>query len=573
MSAGLAFARRALRDAAEAAQPHQNTLQIRRERARIDALYKVGAEQDYAHSAGGVTGTPEGVAMYYWFDKSLPLATRQAMAERLAFWCDKAQVDLGKPMPHQINFNTGVLGAFSNSQHAFWAAKMFEDHYRRTGQRQWLTRAVEIADWLIANMFVGTTPTRGFLRRSDQNWISIKTVSSADVLVSLAQHTGDDSYTEAFDEHLAWIDEHNEILPAIGTPWYYTQTDATTPSTTGNEDNWHCNQEMIGGLLDAYDRSGDTAYFDLAERMHDGLLAAVMPLITHQHSGNMNAFQTAFSSRRLGRAGIGTRSHAIAISRRRADGGFGAPAPTNPSNIFPHTYLLGALHYDSPVEDAGAIVPETTAITRANLRFGGRRDFVGRALSLTLGTEDTDAAYTAGGLQVLTADATASLTAVDAGFDFNNFAFAFTIRLAQNADGTARNVFRVHHADTNHDVYVYMTTNTFVARVRKTGSVHATASVVMVGELFLEGDTLTCVGRIAPGEPLRVGITKGNREVTGYSQSLVDVGAVTGDVAVAVGKIGSIPAMLGTVSEFAVWSPAPETFAWSEFVRGMRDRA
>ena len=310
---------------------------IQAERATLYGLFQ-NANGDMTRQPGSNTATAEDFGMAYWFDRTLPDAKRAQLAERLAYWCDetKDQHD-GMPVPYTITYSTGSVVSFNNSQHALWGAKLFVEHYVHTGEQVWLDRAVEICDWVIANMLTGTSPNRRFFRLTNQNAISIKTISSADTLLRIDALIGKPEYATVFAENLAWVQAN--MLES--TTRFFTDADSNTLATT-TETQQHTNLEMIDGLTDAYNWTGDASYLTLAGDMLNTWSSVTPP-------GGMTRFQQAFSTIRLAKPYDAEGWYQLGLSIRNGDGGFPPHSAPGASNVFAHTYLMGYLHYsDNP---------------------------------------------------------------------------------------------------------------------------------------------------------------------------------------------------------------------------------
>lgn len=486
--------------------------------------------------------------MFYWFDKTLPMERRQAMAERLAFWCDKAMTDHGMPVPYTITFATGAIASTNNSQHALWAAKMFFDHYERTGDPRWFDRAREIADWVIANMVVGTTPNRRIKRFTDQNFISIKTIASGDVLVKLTRATGDASYKAVFDEHVAWMQAN--AARVTGVDWLYSEVDSDTPAIARTVDNWHCNLEMVGGLLDAFDADGDTKYYDLAESVYAALLHTEWDWVFGETIDPMTAFQTAFLGRRLGRVDACERSLRYGLSLRRQDGGFHANLSTGTSNIFPHTYLLAALHYANPEQADEPVVPPALAASFALGRsYGaGGEQFTGR------GSANIDHEFGNGGLRIITTSGGASAT-IEGDVDLDDFALVIALTLNETVTA-AKGIIRVLDDDTNNDVYLLANTE---GRIVASSRINGSSQVVVnnFDNPLTIGRQLVLTVRIANGivinRVVNVAAQSSKTERGTYATTL----GVASDPTLTLGPVATVVPALATIHAVRVWSPAP----------------
>lgn len=533
--------------------------QITRERDVLIGAFKYGAEEDYGHTTGSSSGTPEGVAMFYWFDKTIPAARRKDMAARLLYWCEKADVDLGCPIFYNVDFATGVLTPGINSQHALWGAKMLFDHWERFSDTACLTRAKQIVDWVIANMFVGETPNRRLLRfTTDAQAISIKPISSADVILRVGEHCGDSSYKEIYDEYLAWVQANMTIESTLTR--FYTQVDSDNPSNVTEGWYSHTTLETVDGLLDAYDAVGDTTYYDLALKLfEDAILDTAYdwwtPATTGHQSGGMADFQVAYISKRLGKQAISERLAQKRLEYRKADGTF-APfgTPTDDGSIFAHTYLMAWLHTDAPFSGQKPKTP--TPILSVDYRDGA---FASSGSALTMqGADGVDYSYGYRGLSISTNSGSADIALSN----LNPDDFALLLDWTNDAVlGELRGIWRIHDTvTTNNDIYLRLRidarsdTEVLVA-FRKTGSSFA--------------NVLTTLAELPAGARCRMAVWCQDYVAqflllvgdTPYQKVLIRTALMeaVNDMNVKIGGVGlgSFGASLGTFRRVQAFSPAP----------------
>ena len=445
---------------------------IQRERNIMSDLHRYNDTYDYLYYPNGVPNTnggSEAFGMTYWFDKTMPEEERRAIAERFYYWCEQSETQLSLPTPYVVSYNTGIVQSHANSQHFLWAAKAFLDHYIRYGEVKYLDKAKEIVDWVIANMVVGTTPDRRILRLTDTNKVSIKTLSSADVLLRLSSVLGDTSYKELYDENLNWINANNNFT---GGYLYREEVDATTPIETAISGS-HPLCEMIDGLLDAYKITGVDSYYDLAYGI---FTEAVMPYIDWYSGKSYGAldgfatFQISYIAKKLGLIDLSELSARYALSMRNSDGSFRQSFDVENGNIFAYCYYMAFLH-TSNLQRCYSYIPQSPlweCILQKKYTPDG-------TIIEPAGVENTDYQWLANGLKLLT---TTGKVVVDlpTTFDTDDFAILIAWDMGDVADiDTNSCLFRIHDVTTtNNDIYCLFSSTEILVQTRLAGVAKAT---------------------------------------------------------------------------------------------------
>lgn len=526
------------------------TVTIKRERDIIQTLFKYGQNYDYVHDAGSTSASPEGISMFYHFDKTIPISQREDMANRLAYWCDKAKDDIGKPICYTFNVQTGVIANEVNSQHAFWAAKMFFEHYKFTKDSKWLTRSKEIADWVIANMVNGTSTNRCISRYyNTPDQISIKTMSSADVLLNIGIELNDSSYKTLYDENLNWLNTHNKIN--IGNYLYAADISYANPAPVVNDIAAHETCEFVDGLLDAFDITGDVAYYDLARNIFNDVTNMYYSLTGNGTIYLMPCFQMSYIAKKLNMPDFSERTARKALSLRNSDGGFHPQIDAAASNIFPHTYLMAYLH---AINHGINIAEIPSPILSTNFSIGSITD-AGETFTMS-GAENTDYKLSALGIEFLS-DSGGALINLPNSFDFNDFAF-ITSFIFNDVVDTNNNVIFLIRDSTNptNDAYLIKNTNktfSFFVRKNNTGIMFpATTAMTAIAK-----GTKFIIGGIRKHGLVQMGILTGNNIKYGTQSATAVVSDAMITPQLTIGRLVTTLSSKSIIQKVSIFSPAP----------------
>ena len=309
---------------------------IKKVRQAIEDTNALSVEGDYSSSVAPTLGdTTEAPAMYYYFDKSMPFQRREKIIDRFLFWCGQSEVVNDMPMPYLIqSYDLGTPRSWGNSQHIFWGCKMLYEHHKLFSHKECLKKADETCQWLIDNMIQGVAPNRRFYRRTadhpnSNNWSSIKTYSSSDVLLGVGLELGKQEYIDMWYEGYEWLKANSK---ETATGLMYMNVDIDNPETDPVAPTIHENLEYVDGLLDAYNYTGDEDILSEAIAIYESVEAEFYP--TDDLGEFMGDYQFAYIGQKL----IDSNPDKYkSVARKRYDSGIH-------SNIFPKIYMLAYLH-------------------------------------------------------------------------------------------------------------------------------------------------------------------------------------------------------------------------------------